>query len=131
METVALMALYAVGAYALIGILLLAPFHRSALPRIDESAAGASVGFHVIVSPGLVALWPVILRKWLAVRRGCDAHGSPDGPVSPRGIRRMQSVLIKLLAVALPLLVAAAIAGRPAPSPLIDADQLPIEIFGR
>jgi hypothetical protein len=117
-------AFYAVGAYALAGVLLLVPFHRWAVPRLDESAQGASRGFLLLVSPGLVALWPVILRKWMVARRGGEIHGSPDGPVSSLNIRRTQSVLMKLIAIAVPLLVAAAILARPAPPPRIDANEL-------
>jgi hypothetical protein len=68
----------------------------------------------------LIALWPVILVKWLAARRGRLLHGSPDSPISSLNIRRMQSLLIKVIAVAVPLLVAAAIASRPAPPPVAD-----------
>ncbi len=117
METAVTIAVYAGGAYALAGVLLLVPLHRWAVPRLDASANGASRGFRVLVSPGLVALWPVILRKWLLARRGEAAHGSPDAPVSSLNIRRTQSVLMKLVAIVAPLLLALAIAGRPGPPP--------------
>ena len=104
------------GVYLLIGVLLLYPMHRYALPRIDASADGASRGFRMVVTPGLVALWPVILFKWSAARRGRDPHGSPDHPVPSLRIRRLQSLLVKLFAIALPLLLAAALYTRPAPA---------------
>jgi len=103
------------GVYLLLGVLLLYPLQRHALPRIDASADGASWGFRLVVSPGLVALWPLILLKWGAARRGDNPHGSPDRPLSSRGIRRAQSLLVKILAIALPLLLAAALYTRPAP----------------
>lgn len=112
------------GAYAIVGLLLLVPFQRWALPVLDESSHGASRGFRVVISPGLVALWPVILRKWIAAHRGIDPHGSPDGPISSRGIRRMQSLLMKLVAIAIPLLVTAAVLARPASAPAIDPAEL-------
>jgi hypothetical protein len=125
METFVTIALYAAGAYALAGVMLLIPFHRFALPRLDESANGASRGFRVLVSPGLVALWPVILRKWLAARRGGEVHGSPDEPVSSLNIRRTQSVLMKIVAIAAPLLLALAIAARPDPAPPVQPSESP------
>ena len=104
------------GVYLAVGVLWLYPFHRYALPRIDASADGASWGFRFAVSPGLVALWPVILLKWSAARRGENPHGSPDRPVSSRQIRGLQSLLVKILAITLPLLLAAALYTRPAPA---------------
>lgn len=100
------------GLYLALGVILLAPFHHSALPRIDESARDASWGFRVVVSPGLVALWPIILWKWNVARHGGHAHGRPDAPVSSHRIRRSQALLMKLIAIAVPLLVAAAIFSR-------------------
>ncbi len=101
--------------YLGIGALLLVPMHRVILPQLDASADGASWGFRVVVSPGLVALWPVLLMKWRTLRHGGDPHGSPDLPLSSRRIRGTQSLLIKLLAIALPLLVAVALYTRPLP----------------
>lgn len=40
-------------------------FLARGVQRIDPSAAGASFGFRVLVAPGTVALWPLLLRKWL------------------------------------------------------------------
>ena len=112
--------LFCVGAYAAAGVLCLVPFHRSLLPNLDESANGATWGFRILVSPGLVGLWPVMVWKWARLRNGLDAHGSPDGPLSSLNIRRSQSLIIKLLAITLPILVAAAIAARPAPPPPVE-----------
>lgn len=117
METTALIALYVIGAYLVIGIAFLVPFHRWVLPGLDESADGASWGFRIVVSPGLVTLWPVIVRKWLIARREGDPHGSPEAPISSMNIRNSQSLLMKVLAILVPLIVAAAIASRPAPPP--------------
>lgn len=112
MEALVQFLLWVVGVYGAIGLFLLLPLHRAGLPLIDASAEGASHGFKIIVSPGLVALWPVILWKWRTARRGGDPHGRPDVPVSSDGIRRGQSLLMKLIAIAIPLLMAAAIVAR-------------------
>ncbi len=112
MEETVRALLVALGLYGLIGVLLLLPFHRFALPLLDVSTNGASRGFKTVVSPGLVALWPVIVWKWRTAHRGGDPHGRPDAPVSSHGIRRSQSLLMKLIAIAIPLLAAAAIMAR-------------------
>ena len=36
------------------------------LGRIDPAAQPAGLGFRLIILPGVVALWPVLLRRWLA-----------------------------------------------------------------
>lgn len=112
MEDAVRVLLAVLGIYGLLGIILFVPFHRFALPAIDESARGASWGFKILVSPGLIALWPVILAKWRTARRGGNPHGSPDAPVSSLGIRRGQSLLVKLIAIIIPLLAAAVVVGR-------------------
>ncbi|MGE0638904.1 MAG: hypothetical protein AB7G12_03385 [Thermoanaerobaculia bacterium] len=35
------------------------------IERIDPAARGASRGFRLIVLPGAVALWPLLLRRWV------------------------------------------------------------------
>lgn len=104
--------LMALASYLVMGIGWLLPFHRFALPAIDESARGASWGFKILISPGLITLWPVILWKWNTVRRGGNPHGRPDAPIASHTIRKSQSLLMKLIAIAIPLLVAAAILNR-------------------
>lgn len=90
-------------------------FHIRVLARLDPSADGATWGFRVLVTPGLIALWPLMYAKSRELARGDNPHGSPDGPLPSREIRRLQSVLIKVLAVLLPVLFAFALYTRPAP----------------
>lgn len=40
------------------------------LKRIDPAAAGVSIWFRLLIYPGLVAIWPVLLSRWL---RGEDS----------------------------------------------------------
>ena len=54
-----------VGAYAAIGfvfavvVLILGP------QRMDAGAAGMPWSARLLIFPGLVALWPLLLKKWL------------------------------------------------------------------
>jgi hypothetical protein len=61
-------------AYVAIGLALLPWWHLRGLRRVDRAAADGPWGFRVLISPGLVALWP-----WL-VARGChgDGHAAPE-----------------------------------------------------
>ena len=36
--------------------------------RFDPAAKTAGLGFRLIILPGVVALWPVLLRRWFAGR---------------------------------------------------------------
>jgi len=55
----------ALGLYAGAGLLFAGPFLAWGLPRLDAAARGSSLTFRLIVLPGAIALWPVLLRKWL------------------------------------------------------------------
>lgn len=55
----------ALGAYAGIGLLFAIPFVTLGVQRIDGAAAGASLGFRLLVLPGCVLLWPLLLGRWL------------------------------------------------------------------
>ena len=60
---------YALAAYALIGAAFVIPFLARGLYRIDPATRGTGIGFRLLISPGAVALWPVLLRKWMSTRR--------------------------------------------------------------
>jgi hypothetical protein len=55
----------ALGLYAAAGLLFALPFLAWGLPRIDTAARGTSLAFRLIILPGAIALWPVLLRQWL------------------------------------------------------------------
>lgn len=56
----------ALGVYAALGVAFAVPFLARGIGRLDPGAHGASWGFRLIVLPGVVAFWPLLLRRWLA-----------------------------------------------------------------
>lgn len=58
--------LWLIAAYLIAGSLFGAAFVAIGLQRVDPAARGASVAFRLIILPGVVALWPVMLKAWLA-----------------------------------------------------------------
>ena len=56
------------GVYALIGVLFALPFLLRGAEQIDEAATQGSWGFRVLILPGVIALWPLLARQWLAAR---------------------------------------------------------------
>jgi hypothetical protein len=56
-------------AYLAAGILFSVPFITRGVTRIDEGAAGSGFGFRLIIIPGVIVFWPLLLKKWMAVNR--------------------------------------------------------------
>ena len=52
-------------AYLAVGALFAVPFVVVGAGRVDEDARAGSVGFRLIILPGVVALWPVLALRWL------------------------------------------------------------------
>jgi hypothetical protein len=61
-----LVALAAV--YGLLGLLFAIPFVSIGIGKIDSRAQGAGLGFRLLVLPGVAALWPLLLFRWLGNR---------------------------------------------------------------
>ena len=51
--------------YAAIGALFAIAFVARGISRVDKQAAGASLSFRLIILPGVTALWPVMLHRWI------------------------------------------------------------------
>lgn len=69
----------AIAVYVAIGLLLLPWWHARGLRRLDTVAADGPWGFRVLISPGLIALWP-----WLITR----ARRSNGHPAEERNAHR-------------------------------------------
>ena len=55
----------ALGVYCLAGVAFAIPFAWIGVARVDPDARGATWGFRLILMPGAVALWPILLVRWL------------------------------------------------------------------
>jgi len=54
-----------VAVYLLIGVLFVIPFLMKGLTKVDEGAHGGTIGFKIIIMPGVIVFWPVLLKKWI------------------------------------------------------------------
>jgi hypothetical protein len=54
--------------YIACGLVFAPLFAWRGVSRIDPAAKTAGLGFRLIILPGVAALWPVLLRRWLAGR---------------------------------------------------------------
>jgi hypothetical protein len=63
-----------------VGLIFGLSFLARGLVRVDPGARGASLGFRLIVLPGVVALWPLLAKRWWA--------GTGASPVESNAHRR-------------------------------------------
>jgi hypothetical protein len=66
------MILYGLALYAAAGAVFALLFLTLGLTRIDNGAKGAGLVFRLMILPGLIALWPLMLVRWLV---GGQPHG--------------------------------------------------------
>ncbi len=54
------------GVYLIVGVIFAIVFVAAGLRRIDVAAKDMPWSARLLVFPGVVALWPLMLAKWLA-----------------------------------------------------------------
>ena len=52
------------GAYIAIGLAFAIPFVCVGVAKIDPAAAKASIGFKLLIVPGCMVFWPLLMRRW-------------------------------------------------------------------
>ena len=107
------------GTYLALGVAFAVAFQSLGLARVDAAARGAGWSFRVLITPGVIALWPVLLLRWRAAARGGSFASAAPPPGAPERLRRLHAALVVALAVLAPLVVATALALRP-PAPPVD-----------
>lgn len=53
------------GIYLVCGLLFAVPFVWFGVKRIDPPAVHGSWGFRLLILPGAMAFWPLLLRRWM------------------------------------------------------------------
>jgi hypothetical protein len=61
--------------YLACGVMFMIPFIIKGVDVIDEGAHGSSIGFRIIIIPGVIVFWIVLLKKWITRKRN-DASGT-------------------------------------------------------
>jgi hypothetical protein len=54
-----------VAIYLVCGLLFAIPFVIKGVTDIDAGALGSSIGFRIIIIPGVTIFWPWLLKKWI------------------------------------------------------------------
>ena len=51
--------------YLAIGFLFAIPFVIKGIHKVDEGSHEGSIGFRIIIIPGTMVFWPLLLKKWI------------------------------------------------------------------
>jgi len=54
--------------YLIAGVLFAIFFLVKGIQKVDTTAHGSGWGFRLIILPGTIVLWPVLLNKWRKVK---------------------------------------------------------------
>lgn len=65
METLIEWMLSLLGIYLSIGILVAIPFVWKGASKIDPAAVEGTRGFRILILPGAMIFWPLLLHRWL------------------------------------------------------------------
>lgn len=63
------LVLMIVALYLLAGLLFAIAFVTKGVTKVDEGAQGSGWGFRLIIVPGSIVFWPLLLKKWIAARK--------------------------------------------------------------
>jgi hypothetical protein len=69
-----------VSLYASAGLCFAVPFLTVGITRIDPLGGGSSLGFRLLILPGILVFWPLLAARWVA--------GSISPPVETNAHRR-------------------------------------------
>ena len=55
--------------YLCCGIVFSIAFLVKGINKVDETTHGSTWGFKIIIIPGVIALWPLLLQKWRKTKK--------------------------------------------------------------
>ncbi len=58
----------AITIYLLCGLIFALVFVLKGAYKIDEGAKDSTIGFKIIIIPGSMVFWPLLLNKWMKVK---------------------------------------------------------------
>lgn len=106
-----------VGGYLLLGLGFAGVFHVWGLGRVDSATQSAGLGFRLLITPGIAALWPLMAWRWKEHGAGRVMLGGAETPISPHRLRTWHRLLWQGMLVLIPLLLAASWIWQASPIP--------------
>jgi len=64
-DSVVVLLVYAIEVYSSAGLLFAVVFVIRGVQRLDLEAQGSGIGFRLLITPGVAALWPLLASRWL------------------------------------------------------------------
>ena len=58
--------------YAALGLVFAIGFVGVGVHKLDPAARGTSIGFRLLILPGVAALWPMFLARWTRGQRNAQ-----------------------------------------------------------
>jgi hypothetical protein len=55
--------------YLGLGAVFVIPFLIKGIQKVDEGTKGSTIGFKIMIIPGSIVFWPVLMKKWLKAQR--------------------------------------------------------------
>jgi len=71
------------GAYLACGLVFAIPFALIGVKKIDPRAAHGSWGFRLLVIPGTMTFWPMLLRRWATGAKEPPEERNPHRLLAP------------------------------------------------
>jgi H+/Cl- antiporter ClcA len=124
-KIIEIILLFAAAYLALGGVFALV-FLAKGLRQLDHATRDAGLFFRLLITPGVIVLWPWLAVKWRRAAPGGGFAGFAEAPVSPRAQRRVHLLLVKTLIVLLPLMFAAGLYFRAKETPSSPLPCLPL-----
>ncbi len=66
-----------IGIYIVAGIVAAVPIVLFGIMRLDPAARGSSRLFRLMILPGVIAFWPLLLGRWFSGRSNPPAEKTP------------------------------------------------------
>jgi len=76
---------WAFSIYAIAGFIFAIPFVLRGAGRIDPVARSGTIGFRLLIIPGTIALWPLLLGRWAGGRTAPPSQRTAHQRPTTRG----------------------------------------------
>ena len=63
-----MLILYTVTGYLLVGVVFALLFVTRLIHRVDEASIGSPWSFKLLIFPGCIILWPVLMKKYFSTK---------------------------------------------------------------
>ncbi len=99
--------------YAAVGIVFAVAFQVRGLGVVDSAARHAGWFFCALITPGVIALWPFLARRWLVVLQNSGKATEAAVFISPEALGRLHQRAWWVILFVAPIILVTALIFRP------------------